>query len=250
MSFNYDSMKPQILLIVKAIQKGVGPDVREYRQSTNKVTNNAVHLMLSDNIFTNIRDCITSEALELKIFKRSSWDGCLLIDRVNKLTFSICTKRTFERIRRKKDRSSPHYLQSILGVENSDVKAPYEQLDLFGYELESQFSEEVLFDDYESIMKEDLSAEDGYHHWCIIYEVYQYEIASISMIKLDRNFLIAEEIKLDELLKPNISDLTEISEGAKKKDVHSLISLKPGLKDGHATPVKIEVRKREEEMNA
>ena len=250
MSFDYTSMKPQLQLIVKAIQKGAGPDVREYRQATNKVTNNAVRLMLLDNIFTNIRDCAASETLELKTFKRFGWDGCLLIDRVHKLTFTICTKRTLEGIPRKKDRSIPHYLQSILFVENSDVKSPYVQPNLFGYEPKSQFSEEVLRDDYESIMKEDLSAGDGYHHWCIVYEVFQYDIASISMIKLDKNFLTAEEIKLDDLLKPDFLDLTEVPEEAKVKDVHSLISVKPVLKGVPAAPIKIEVKMMEEDMHA
>lgn len=250
MNFDYASMKPQLQLIVKAIQKGVGPDVREYRQSTNKVTNNAVRSMLLDNIFTNIRDCVASNIFELKTFKRFGWDGCLLINRVHKLTFTVCSKRTFLGIPRKKDRRIPHYLQSILFVENGDVKTPIVQPDLFGYEPESQFSEEVLYDDYKSIMKEDLSVEDRYQHWCIVYDVCKYDIASISMIKLDRNFLTAEEIKLDDLLKPDFSDLTEVREEAKVKDVYSLISVKPVLKGVPAAPVKIEVKMTEEDMHA
>lgn len=138
--------------IVWAVGKGVGPDMREYCANNLDETHNALKLIRSDKINTNLRVLVKkSETLELKSFKRCSWDGRVLIDRVNKITITICTRQTFEAISKKKDRTRPHYQMSIAYIENANLKSKYEPSSLFpGISL--SFSKEEYLLDYQEIM--------------------------------------------------------------------------------------------------
>lgn len=232
MKSNYSKMEQNLRLIVRAIEKGVGEDVREYLNSTDKATNNAVRLMRADNINTNLRNSVMSDLMQLKYFKRYGWTGCLLIDRENKVTFTICTERTLAAIPRKLDRRIPHYLQTILYVQNANVKPMYEQVKIpaFGYGQQlSMFSDEEFRHDYESIMEDELTFEDDYVHYVIAYEVNHYDIVSINLRLLDKNFRKAQEYPLDALLQPDFSELTSEHRKADRKDAHSLVSVKAGL---------------------
>ncbi len=232
MKINLSKMEQTLRLIVRAIEKGAGEDVRDYLNSTDKATNNAVRLMRADNINTNLRNSVMSEAVQLKYFKRYGWTGCLLIDRENKVTFTICTEKTLAAIPRKLDRRIPHYLQTILYVQNAGVKPMYEQEELpaFGYGQQmSMFSDEEFRQDYESIMDDELTFDDGYVHYVIAYEVDHYDIVSISLRLLDKDFRKAQEYPLDALLQPDFSELTSEQRKTDQKDAHSLVSVKAGL---------------------
>ena len=250
------ALQPLLQLIVKAIEKGVGEDIRDYLQSTDKATNNAVRMMRADNINTNLRNNVVSDTVELKYFKRSSWTGCLLIDRVHKVTISICTKQTLEAIPRKADRRIPHYLQSILYVQNSDVEPRYVQQTLGDYypEERSWFSDEEYHDDYKNIMEDDLEFGDDYRHLVVVYEASHFEVTSISVKLLTPGFRTAQAYALDSLLRPDFSELTSEAPVEQKKDARSLVSVKAKLKKEKSSVVvqetKITVRKMEEEKRA
>ena len=240
MKFKANEMEPLLRLIVKAVEKGVGEDIRDYLTSTDKATNNAVRLMRADNINTNLRDSVVSDTIELKYFNRSAWVGCLLIDRQHCLTFTICTKQTLESIPKKPNRHIPHYLQTILYVQNSEVEAQYKQSTLFDGMPEevNQFSNEEYQRDYENIMDDDLSFGDKYQHWVVVYEASHLSVTSISLMLLDKDFQTAQEIKLDNLLKPDFSELTTTeATSLPKQDAHSLVTVKPKIKkSANGTP--------------
>lgn len=104
--------------IGKAVEKGVGEDIRAYLMNSDTATNNAVVFLRGDYINTNLVNSVKSESVEIKYFRRSAWQGCIVIDRDNKLTYSVASKNTLERIPQKKNRQSPHFLQTVLNVEN------------------------------------------------------------------------------------------------------------------------------------
>ena len=229
----FENMKPLLSKIVKAIEKGCGEDVRTYLMSTDKATNNALRLMRSDNINTNLRDSVVSEMVELKRFKRSAWVGCLLIDRENKFTYTICTKQTLESIPKKPDRRIPHYLQTILHIQNAEVKVQCKQMNLLEYmpEVATDFSDEEYQNDYQSIMEDDLSFGDDYLHLVIVYEVSHYNVISVSMKVLDKDFQAAREYSLTGMLQPDFGELTiQNNNEEQKKDAHRLVSVKKELK--------------------
>lgn len=239
MVFKLNDNEALLKLIVKAVEKGVGEDVRDYRMATNKATNNAIRFMRADNIFTNLRDSVPSDIAELKHFTRCAWEGCLLIDRRHKMTYTICSRQALEAIPKKKDRRIPHYLQTILHVQNAYVEVSYQQMTLGDYDenLGSVFSEEEYLKDYSDIMEDDISFDDGYTHMVVVYEVERLAITSIAVKLLNADFLTAEEYSLIDLLKPDFSDLT-VSEKQEQriKDSRGLVSVKSGLvKHGDAS---------------
>ena len=75
-----DNTKTIMVKIGKAIEKGVGEDIRTYLANSDNAVNNAIAFLRGDYIVTNIRNTVESETVEIKYFKRSSWTGCIILD--------------------------------------------------------------------------------------------------------------------------------------------------------------------------
>ena len=241
--------------IVKAIAKAVGADTRNYLNECNTDTRNAVPYLRGDYINTNIRNMVIlqNESLELKHFKRYSWEGSLIIDRKNKVTITVSSKNTLDRVRSQKERNRPHYLQSLCYELNNDLKPPYEQMHFEGLENTDAFSEEQYEADFETIVDMILTPKDGYRHYVVMYEVTSFEISDITLLLLDKNLHTVSETSLMEMLKPDFGTLTApiVPEEAEpeKKDSHSLVKVKSGTKSkkSNEPEQKTEINTREEE---
>lgn len=225
-------MEPLLHNVVWAINKGIGDDIREYMSTYHKTTNNSVILMRGDNINTNLENYVVTDTVELKLFRRSAWQGCVLIDREHKFTITICTRQTLDAISRKRNRRIPHYLMSILHVLNGDLEAPVKQMhlaEMFPDEF-TQFTDDELKDDFESIMEDEINSDDEYRHGVVVYESKNMKIDSISFLVLDADLDTVRDYSLNEMIKPNFGDLTATEEShGKEKDMHSLVSVKEGL---------------------
>lgn len=218
--------------IGKAIEKAVGEDIRTYLSTNDNATNNALPFLRGDYINTNIKKAMESEAVEIKYFNRSSWKGVILIVRDDQVTLSVCAKKTLDRIPKNRNRKSPHYLQSILYTENGDEHSSSHQMTL--YDLDDSFvcgfTNEELEKDFLAIMEETLSLHDNFRHWVITYEAERSSVVELTAVLLDKDFGRVKEISLLNLLKPNFGDLTSTeTNNQKQKDVHSLVSIKPGM---------------------
>ena len=67
--FDVIDIQPNLRIIVKALEKAVGSDTREYLINSNMDTNNAIILLRGDFINTNLRNLFAgSEDVELKHF--------------------------------------------------------------------------------------------------------------------------------------------------------------------------------------
>lgn len=249
-----DNTKSIMVKLGKAIEKGVGEDVRTYFANSGNVVNNAIIFLRGDYIATNIKNSLESESVEVKFFKRSSWTGCIVLDRVDKNSYSVCARKTLERIPKNRTRIKPHYLQTLVNIENKEEEARDRQMNLteFGLSVESLFTKEQYENDFMSIMDDALSIADDYRHWIIAYEVEHNNLTSLSAILLDREFCVVEEIPLMDLMMPDFGRLTyaDKCEG-EAKDSHSLVTIKPGIigrkaseKEMHTTirPKAIEIK--------
>ena len=94
--------REMMVKIGKAVEKGVGEDIRTYLMSSDNATNNAVVFLRGDYINTNLVNSVKSDTVEIRYFKRSAWQGCFVIDHNSRLTFSVTSKNTLERIPQKK----------------------------------------------------------------------------------------------------------------------------------------------------
>lgn len=257
--FDVIDIQPELRLIVRALTKAIGPDTRSYLTGSNMDTNNAIILLRGDFINTNLRDMVVAvnDNLELKHFKRFVWTGSLLIDRKHKITITISARPTLNRIKNVKGRKNPHYLQSMCHVLNGDLKAECKQMtlgDIEGVDFDPPFTDDVYEDDFDSIIEAAISQGEGYRHCVVAYEAERLEMKSISLLLLDGDLDVVQDISLMDLLQPDFGTLTapvaKEEEVSQKKDAHSLIKVKAGLKSKHANEPerKTEIATKQEEV--
>ena len=116
--------------IVYCIEKAIGDDLQQYLRENHRETNNAIILLRGDNINTNLRTHVVKDDIDLVPFQRYGWSGRMGIDRKEHITYSIMTEGTLSGVLKKKNRENPHYLQSVLYVENKDCIAKERQMTL------------------------------------------------------------------------------------------------------------------------
>ena len=143
--------KRMLVKIGKAIEKGACVDIQDYLNDNNTTTRNAVCFVRIDKINTNLSHIIDPETARIKVFKRSSWEGVVVIDDESKSIFSIFTEKTIRRVPKNKTRKKPHYSQTFLNTLNKEEIAPIKQTTLVGFESlpEAKFS----VDEYECICR-------------------------------------------------------------------------------------------------
>lgn len=247
---NFGRIEPTFGKIVTAVVKGTGMDMRDYcADSAHEETHNARRMARGDKINTNLRNLVASENVELKPFKRGTWEGRILVDRTNKITITVSTKKTFKAIRKSADRPFPHYLMTIIQIENIGVESRYIQLDL-PFDDISRFSTETYEKDYFDIFQGTVAPQDGYRHWIILYEATDFEVTDIQAILLDSNWAIAEQHSLNKFLVPDVNDLTVEPDAHTPlvSDAHTLVKVKAELKkEEQPTTPQIQIVKAREQ---
>lgn len=230
---NFPSDEMVIRRIVRAIQKAIEEDVPEFCRENPMETMNSVRYVRGDKINNNLRQLVVSNDVMLISFMRYSWDGRMLVDTNKRITYTVTTCQNLMAIPKKKNRSCPHFLQSILAVENGDLQGQYAQETMFAIE---QFEEEVLEEDYMKIVSGVLSPDSGYRHYVVAYEFVKDELLNVKMILLDKAFNTVNEISLNDFIKPDFAQLTaEPSESAERttestKRARDLVTIKSGIR--------------------
>lgn len=227
-----DNIMATMTMIGKAIEKGAVEDTRFYLQSCDTITTNGMPGVRADKINTNLSQMVASEDVEIKLFSRSSWKGVLVVDKGNKMLFSVCTKNTLDRIAKNKTRRSPHYAQTMVNTINKDEIAEVKQMSIADFDpsFMTTFSDDDFEKDFFSIMEDAVNEYEGYRFWVVSYEVEHFEIKSLTAILMDKDFDKVQEVSILEALKPNFGDLTAAEpKQEKKKDVRSLLSVKAGI---------------------
>lgn len=234
-------MQPELRMVVRALAKAIGPDTRDFIAERGWDTLNSLVLVRGDLINTNLRNMVVSDTLELRHFKRYVWTGHLLIDRKHKITITISSRATLNRVKKVKGRKNPYYLQSLCHTLNGDLEADCKQItiaDIEGVEMDPPFEEEVYEADFESIVDAAISQGEGYRHCLITYEAEGFELKSTSLMVLDKDLDVVCEYSIIDLLEPDFGNLTApivgFDETPQKIDAHSLINVKAGLKSKHA----------------
>lgn len=197
--------------IVYAINKAISEDVPQVLRENHLETNNRHIFAAGDYINDNLRKYIVKDEIELISFNRYAWEGRIIADRANRVTYTISTHQTLRTVIRK-NRNRPHYLQSILFAENGDCEGTPKQLsiaDLYPAFVGSSFEAEELEEDYDKIMQGSISKTDGYKHYIIVYTSEHHTITNIEMLLLDKDFAEVDSLNLMEFVNPDFASLTE-----------------------------------------
>lgn len=192
-------------------------------------TNNAVIQRRGDHINDNLRRFVVGDGIDLLPFRRFIWHGRLLVDQHNKITYTITSQATLRSIPKKKGREKPHFLQSILAIENGDLRGKAEQLTLFPIET---FESDVLEDDYNTIIEGLLDPSEGYRHYVVSYKADRDELIDVNVEFLDKRFNLIDRISLNEYIKPDFARLTATGTDSESistppnEEAHGLVTLK------------------------
>lgn len=219
--------------IVRAIDKAVADDIPQYLREHHLETNNAIIQLRGDYINENLRSFVITDGVKLIPFKRYAWHGRLLVDHRNKITYSITTQKTLHAIPKKKDRTRPHFLQSILSQENGGYQGQYVQETLFPMET---FDEETLENDYNEIISGMLNPSEGYRHYVISYNAVKDELLDVKLEVLDPYFSTVAEASLNSYINPDFARLTNIEvddtdiQTTTKENVRDILGIKNGLR--------------------
>lgn len=194
--------------IVYSVEKAIGDDLMQYLREHHRETNNAIVQLRGDFINDNLRQHVVDDNVELIPFQRSGWSGRIVIDGVNHITYTVTTLGTLSAIPKKKDRTKPHYLQSLLAVENKKCKGTPKQITLFECGL-TGFETEDLDKDFSDISQGLINLEEDYVHYIIAYKAENGEIKNIVLRLLDKDFDTVEEASLQNYIKPDFARLTD-----------------------------------------
>lgn len=224
-----------IMKAIRAIEKAVSEDIPRQISENPLETNNYLAFIRGDYINSNLRELTVSGVGELLPFQRFGWRGRLLVDRLNRITYSITTQANLNQIPRK-HRQKPHFLQTLLAVENRDLEGIGRQMTLYDID---QFDFDTYHADFDDIVNGFFDASEGYRHCVIVYQAQYDEVTNIKFVLLDSQFAVVEEYSLNNLRHPDFSLLTtsvSIEETA-ERDAHSnatrgLAKLKKGIKPG------------------
>ncbi len=220
--------------IVYCIEKAIGEDVQQHIREHHLETNNALPLLRGDFINSNLMNHIVKDDVFLVPFKRCGWSGRIIVDKRNHITYSIMTEGTLAAIPKKKHRETPHYLQSVLFVENNDCVAKEKQMTLEDFGI-TVFDNEILERDYAKVSQGLIDADEDYKHYVIAYNAEHREIKDIKLKFFDKDFNIVDVQSLMDYIRPDFAKLTEtddieecFSETTTEKK--SLIAVKRGIK--------------------
>ena len=229
--------------IVYCIEKAIVDDLKQYLRENQYETNNAIILLRGDLINTNLRNHVVNDDIELVPIQRYGWSGRIIIDRKAHITYSIMTQGTLSDVIKKKNRENPHYLQSILYMENKDCVAKEKQMTLedFGITI---FDTAVLEQDFKKITQGLINVEDDYKHYIIAYRVENGDITDIKLKFLDKDFNLVDEESLMQYIRPDFARLTDVNFAENpnednKVDKKSLVAIKNSIK-----PILREIEKR------
>ena len=219
--------------LVRAIDKAVADDIPQYLRDNHLETHNAIVHLRGDYINENLRRLVVSEGVELISFKRFVWSGRILVDKREKITYTITTQANLHAIPRKKGREKPHFLQSILAIENGGYDGHMEQLAMFPMEL---FESDILQNDYNDIIAGMLNPAEGYRHYVIAYKSEQDALQDVKLEFLDRNFNVIDRVSLNEYIQPDFARLTatvtteDVAVDVQTEVTHDLVALKAGIR--------------------
>lgn len=220
-------------MLVWAINKAIADDIPQMFSEHPLDTHNFLGHFRGDCINTNLRLGITSENITILPFQRSGYAGRLVIDHVNKISYSITTEQNLHSIPRKKERRTPHFLQTLLGIENSAYESECKQLTLMPMNL---FDEKTLQKDFESIIASLFTPDEGYVHYIIAYTPGKSGLLDVQLFFLDKDFDVIDFKSLNEFIAPDYAELTASKDVANtsgmvpEPNVRTLIGLKHGLR--------------------
>lgn len=225
-----------VRLITLAVYRAITQRFPLFCQENHLETNNYRWLARGDVINQCLREILMVEGVSLHAFRRHGWDGRLIIDQGHHISYNVISQDSLDRVMKTlTKRNWPHYVQTMLFVENADYDGMYMQECMF--EAEDAFTSDTYDQDFNLILSGMIENPELWDHYIIVYKANGNELKEIKLVFLNKDFIeITEGIDLMAYAKPDLSTLTaKVKESTKVKKstaerAKSLTKLKPGIK--------------------
>lgn len=217
--------------IVFCMEKALNDDVPRYLEEFDVDTKNGLPHQVFDFISGNMKKhLIKNEDLSIIKFKRSGWDGRIIIDQKNNIVYTIMRTNRLKSIKSGK-RKNPHYSQSIAEVLNQEIQINNGQLN-FGDICEEYFTYQEYENDFNKIFNGKIKKEDGYRYYVILFEERHKELKDVRICLLNKHLDVADEISLYEYIKPDFdsllrTEIANVSELISVEENTNLLEFKP-----------------------
>ena len=192
--------------VVACIRQATDDDIKRYLAEFRPGTINGLPHQIHDWINGHLRDHIDSNDLYTLEIKRCGWRGRLIIDKTNKIVYSIMRIDRLNTLRKEK-RNKPHYLQTIVGVLNTELEANNKQMNLDEY-ANLSFSNKELKDDFSQLFGTKITPSEGYKHCLVLFATRNLELYDVRLCVVDRDLDVVEDKSLVEFINPDYSVLT------------------------------------------
>jgi hypothetical protein len=230
-----ETFKQQMVYCVK---KALTDDLIRYKAEFQPVTTNGVPHQISDFINTNITNLLPENYIKVISFSRSSWSGRIIVDEEHKLVYSIMRGSRLHSLQCSKVRKkSPHYIETVAGILNQELRPKEAQMTLGDIEL-FRFDNAVLQADYNNTFKGAIPQDENYHYGVVVYDTFKGDISDMRLVFLDKNMELIEEQSWSEYIQPDFTELTYAEPASKDNSTPSVKTNKELLKSKKKVPVK------------
>ncbi len=193
--------------IVSCIRGALEDDITAFRQGTQLVTNNGLPFLKGDFINTRLQNEMMSADIHVIPFVRYGWESRLVVDRQNKVVYSVISKGRMEFLMQEGERNSvPHYTMLFAYTFNGDLKASQKQISLFE---NYPYSDEDMQAGVWKLIGGQIDFSEGYRYCVVTYEVAEGQLISCDSLILDKDLDVVEKISMTEFIKPDYSKLTQ-----------------------------------------
>lgn len=233
--------------LVTCVRNALEDDVSSYMEWSNLTTYNALPFQKCDYINTRLEKDLAQENLEVFPFKRFNWESRVVIDRNQKVVYTVISKKRMSSLMKHYgDSTTPHYAILFANALNGDIQAPQKQLSAF----ESYpFTEEVMDEGFEKLLGGCVFRNEGYRYCVVTYEVSGRVLISCDAIFVDRDLDTIEKVSLNEYLRPDYAKLTTQDESETESSEESKarrVTLKKNV--GEFSPATVTILKEDREM--
>ncbi|MCH5316244.1 MAG: hypothetical protein J1E81_10035 [Eubacterium sp.] len=191
---------------VRVIKNALEDDLSQFKLSTNLATNNGLAFLRGDFINTRLQNDMANDTNDIIHFSRYGWESRLLVDRTNKIAYSVISKNRMQQLI-KGDSSDvvPHYTMIFAYALNNQLEAPNKQLSFFGY----PFEEKVMEQGFVKLVGGQIQRNSGYNYCVVTYELSGSQLSSCEILIPDKDLDIVNTISLADYMVPEFATLTQ-----------------------------------------
>lgn len=223
---NYEKL---IQRLVYAVNTAITQDAPQYMRDNHLETNNRRVFVTPDCINENLRRFVVNDDVELIPFHRCAWEGRIIVDKKNKITYTISSYTSLKNII-SKNRTRPHYLMSLLYAENSNYKGGHKQITLWDLDpdyKQQDFDSVLLNEDYDRITQGNISRTEGYKHFVVAYTAKNQVLIRIDLLFLDAEFKEIDHVNLNKYIIPDYDQISTVLDQEERRKLETGCEEKP-----------------------